>query len=123
MKRFFAILFPALLAAGTVVAAPPVTVLNANRALKLAESRFEKFGQNLTARTIKCVTFSALAGNQQDPSSTSVEIREKHDKKCGGDPMESPLLVTLKVTDSQVFVLDLLSGEYLPWDANWKPSF
>ena len=98
-------LLAALCAASLTAAAAPVA--NEEAAFAAALAALEK--HQLTSLKTGCLTFEAAeeSGNYQ------IDVREKHDATCGGDPNTAPRLFTLTVAkaDGKVSVDDPVSGE------------
>lgn len=98
-------LLTALLATSLTAAAAPIT--NEDAAFAAAFAALEK--HQLTTLKTECLSFDATeeGGNYQ------INVHEKHDATCGGDPNTAPRLFTLTVAkaDGKVSVDDPVSGE------------
>lgn len=104
-------LLMALLATALNAGAAPIT--DEQAALDAAQAALKK--HQLTELKEECLTLVAL-----DPTAASypVQVREKHDEHCGGDPATAPVAVHLEVAkaDGQVSVYDPVSDEKRPLD-------
>ena len=49
----------------------------------------------LTSRPLACLTLTVVPS--ASPASTLVDVREKHDQTCGGDPATAPRLFSVQV--------------------------
>lgn len=99
------ILLTALFAASISAVAAPVNSEDAAFAAALAA--LEK--HQLTSLKTECLFFDA--GEEGD--NYQINVHEKHDATCGGDPNTAPRLFTLTVAkaDGKVSVDDPVSGE------------
>ena len=77
----------------------------------------------LTSLKSECVGFYFEKYNKTK-TKISFEIREVHNKKCGGDPDTAPLIASVYVLNTaEVFVYNLLCNDYYriegySWDMN-----
>ena len=98
-------LLAALCAASLTAAAAPVA--NEDAAFAAALAALEK--HQLTSLKTECLFFDAA----EEGDNYQIDVREKHDATCGGDPNTAPRLFTLTVAkaDGKVSVDDPVSGE------------
>lgn len=98
-------LLTTLLAASFSAVAAPVNSEDAAFAAALAA--LEK--HQLTSLKTECLFFDAA----EEGDNYQIDVREKHDATCGGDPQTAPRLFTLTVAkaDGKISVDDPVSGE------------
>lgn len=102
-------LIPALLAVALTAGAAPINDEEAAFTAAFAALKEHK----LTELKEECLSLIALDPNED---SYPIQVREKHDEKCGGDPNTAPLVAQLEVTkaDGRVSVYDPVSDEKRP---------
>lgn len=98
------LLITLLAASFSAVAAP---VANEDAAFSAAITALEK--HQLTSLKTECLFFDAA----EEGDNYQINVHEKHDASCGGDPNTAPRLFTLTVAkaDGKVSVDDPVSGE------------
>jgi hypothetical protein len=72
----------------------------------------------LTSRPLACLTLTVVPS--ASPASTLIDVREKHDQTCGGDPATAPRLFSVQVdTETGQLSSDARSpfGEFEPLGA------
>lgn len=72
--------------------AKPIT--NWDHATDIAVKTFQKYHDRLTSLSIECVSFYERG---ESKLAFEVDVHEKHNDKCGGDPETAPRLFTLEI--------------------------
>ena len=78
----------------------------------LAKETAIKYLDKLTSLKPECVSFY-FEGQNETKTKFWFEIRELHNKDCGGDPYTAPIIASVYVTDSkEIFVYNLICNDY-----------
>lgn len=100
-------------AAAASVAAVPVQTLSDDGAVELVNAAVKK--HQLTALSESCLNYRV---DHADAATVDVDVHEKHDATCGGDPETSPRLFSFRVDRAShrlsTDALDLADGEFKP---------
>lgn len=81
----------------------------------LAINAFLNSKDKITKLPIQCLYFVEY-GPVDGESDMDINVREKHNEICGGDPDVDISVAFLRVYLEKVYILDMPSGEYLPLD-------
>ena len=78
----------------------------------LAKETAIKYLDKLTSLKPECVSFY-FEGRNETKTKFWFEIRELHNKDCGGDPYTAPIIASVYVTDTEeIFVYNLICNDY-----------
>ena len=78
----------------------------------IAISYVAKDLSKLTSLDLECVSFYVERGNSESPY--WLELREIHNKKCGGDPDTAPRLASVMVySNKKISVFSLMCNSYV----------
>ena len=92
----------------------PKTPSAADAAVGLVVKQWPQVGKTLTPLRVDCVSFTP-SPDPDVPRAIDIEVREKHDQSCGGDPDTAPRVGALRVLGGRVYQWDASSDQYLPW--------
>ena len=108
MKKFLSLLLLSPLAVSND--------FNSDSAEEIAIKNLDK----LTSLKPECVSFY-FEGRNETKTKFWFEIRELHNKDCGGDPYTAPIIASVYVTDTkEIFVYNLICNDYyLIDDYSW----
>ena len=86
-----------------------------DKSIKRVMAQWPQLGKALTPFSLSCLSFSS-SPDSEVASAIDVDVREKHDATCGGDPLTAPLVATFRVKGRHIFILDRDSDHYVLWN-------
>ena len=90
----------------------PSLVFSEEWSSDIAISYVQKDLSKLTSLDSECVSFYVERGNSESPY--WLELREIHNKKCGGDPDTAPRLASVMVfANKKISVFNLMCNSYV----------
>ncbi len=90
------------------------------QAIRKVIERYKEYGNKVSTLTLECLRFTADLPS--DDLKILVSAHEIHNEKCGGDPLTDDRLFKLfEVVGDRIFIMEMITGEYVPFDSTYKP--
>ena len=88
-------------------------------ALGLARRHWARYGKTVSKISLDCLSWKAMP-DPDVPGATAIDVLEKHDARCGGDPQTAPTVAYLRVDKGRIYLWNAGQDRYLLWTGKRK---